>query len=208
MLRVGIEFRPYGNHEASAHGVERIQHPFRVRISAAVELMAAPLVVLPIPPVLHDVVHRNTFLPHFCQCPEYILLRSIALAALPVAHCPFRHYLGLSGDGAVAADYFVNAVSGNDIIVDLSQHLAPPVHPLLHVLRNRAKHPQSAVGYISVRLPFYSERYAFPRFKSCLEFPSVRVPCGAPYLWSHRLSVDKDPGIACIIYIEMVKSCF
>ena len=37
-----IEFRPYGNHDTSVHGVDAVDHAFGIREAVAVELMAAP----------------------------------------------------------------------------------------------------------------------------------------------------------------------
>ena len=59
MFCCSIELRPDGNHHPPVHGMNRIDHRFRIREMCLVELMASPCVFRPVAPVEHNVVYRN-----------------------------------------------------------------------------------------------------------------------------------------------------
>ena len=69
---VAVELRPYRNHVAAVHGVDAVEHCLRIGVTAGLKLMAAPLVVGPIVPVLHDVVNGDMTLAKLCQRVLYI----------------------------------------------------------------------------------------------------------------------------------------
>ena len=97
MLCIGVELGPYGDHEAAVHCVHVVQHLFRIRIAGLIECVTSPLVVFPVLPVLHYIVHRNVAAAYFGQGSHQVFLRAVAFTALPEAKRPFGHNLRLAG---------------------------------------------------------------------------------------------------------------
>ena len=59
VLRRNIEFRPYGNHHPTMHGMNRIDHCLRVRETFLIEFMTTPCIFRPMVPVKNDIIDRN-----------------------------------------------------------------------------------------------------------------------------------------------------
>ena len=123
MISVDVEFRPDADHETTVHGMHVIEHLLWIRVAVRVKLMAPPLVILPVLPVLDDVVHRDIPAPQFGKRADKIILRAVALAALPESESPLRHHLSLSGEGPVAGDHLIHVASGDVVVVQLRTHL-------------------------------------------------------------------------------------
>ena len=121
-----IELGPYGNHQTSVHGVDGVDHSFRVGETFGVELMASPRILLPVQPVDYDIVDRNLTFTEFFQGGENLLTRIVLLTALPVTHRPFRHNLGFTCQCTVAANHIVHIITINEIVVYLILHFTPP----------------------------------------------------------------------------------
>ena len=85
--------------------------------------MRTPLRVLPVTPILHDVVDRKLERPVLLEDIDDLVLRLIALAALPVAIGPFGHHLGLTGEVAIAGDHVVQVVAADEIVIDGVRHI-------------------------------------------------------------------------------------
>ena len=202
MLRIGVELGPYAYHEAAAHGVDGVHHLLGTGITVLVELMTAPLVVVPVLPVLDDVVDGDAALAELPQRADQLELVGIALAALPVAHGPFGHDLRLARQGAVAAYDLVDAVTLDEVIVDAVLHLAPPGHLVLEAFVDRAEHTQAAVAGAAVRLPFDTDGHAAALLQVDGELVAVGVPGGTPDLGDDKFAVDEDLGVAGIIQEE------
>ena len=88
--------------------------------------MTAPGIFLPVAPVKHNVVYRYVALAESAEGIEHFGGSLVALAALPVAHRPFGHNRRLAREFAVAANYSVHIVSGDEVPVHTVRHLAPP----------------------------------------------------------------------------------
>ena len=125
MFRIGVELGPHADHEPAVHRVHVVQHLLRVGETGLVELVTSPLVLLPVHPVLDDVVHRNAPAAHLGEGADEFILRGIALAALPEAQGPLRVQGGLAREGAVAADHFVIGFSRHEVEVHLRLELGP-----------------------------------------------------------------------------------
>ena len=90
MLGIDIELRPDANHETSMQAVYVVNHLLWVGVAGLVELMASPLVLFPIAPVLHNVVNRNLTVAELLKGADKFVLGLIALTALPESQCPLR----------------------------------------------------------------------------------------------------------------------
>ena len=202
MLGIGVELGPDAYHEPAAHGVDGVHHGLRAGVAVLVEFMAAPLVVVPVLPVLHDVVHGDAALAEFLQCGYEFELVGIALAALPVAHGPFGHDLGLASQGAVAADDLVDIVALDEIVVYAVLHLAPPGHLVLDGLFHGTEDAETAVAGTAVRLPFDPDGHFPPFLEIDCELVAVGVPCGTPDLGDDLFAVDEYLGVAGIVQEE------
>ena len=56
VVGVDVELRPDTNHEATMHLVDAVEHLLWVGVARGFELVAAPLVLRPVVPVLHNIV--------------------------------------------------------------------------------------------------------------------------------------------------------
>ena len=202
----GVEFRPYGNHETGSEGVYAVHHPLRVGIALRVEFVAAPGVVLPVLPVLDNVVKGYMAAAEALQHGKQLLLGSIALAGLPVAHHPLRHYRGLARETAVSADNSVGIPSAYEPVIDLVLHFAPPRHSALFFLGARAQTAQAAVGDIAVRYPFDMQTAALPLLQFGAELAAVWIPGRAPYFRYDFAAVQPYAHISGIVEQEAVLS--
>ena len=90
-----------------------------------VELVRAPLGLRPVEPVLHDVVERDPPRAEAVHHVEALLLRLVALAALPEAEGPARHHRRLAGEPPVAGDDAVEARAVDEVVVDAVADLGP-----------------------------------------------------------------------------------
>ena len=82
--------------------MDRVEHELRVGEAGCIELMAAPLVLGPIVPVLHYVVDGYLSLAELSECAEHFILCLVALSALPEAEHPLGIDGSLACQGAVA----------------------------------------------------------------------------------------------------------
>ena len=206
MIRVDIEFRPNTDHETPVQGVHVIEHFLRVRVTRLVKLVASPLVILPVLPVLDDVVHGNIPAPELGQRAHKIFLSAVTLAALPESKRPFRHHLSLSGEGSVAGDHLVHIVSGDIIIVQFRTHLRPERETALLGLGPWLSHSQSDVRDIPIRPPADFDRSLLALLKADSEFVGVRIPCRSPTLGDNLFAVYRDALEASVIKNEMIVS--
>ena len=203
MFCCSIELRPDGNHHPPVHGMNRIDHRFRIREMCLVELMASPCVFRPVAPVEHNVVYRNFPVTETFQRTQHFILRLVTLPALPIAHRPFRHDGRLACQGTVTADYIIHIITGDKIIVQLRSHFTPPRLVALLFRVNRTEHTQPGIRNRSVRIPFHLQRHTLSGLQIHGELIAVRIPCRAPALRNHQFVVDIHFGIACIIEDEL-----
>ena len=190
MVCIGVELGPDGNHESAAQGVHAVQHGFGVGIALRVKLMATPLIVLPVLPVLDDIVHRNVAAAHFGQSSHQVLLGGITLPALPEAQHPFGHHGRLAGELAVILDNTVVIVSGHKVIVGHRLELAPESEAVLLFGRLQGRYAQADVRYVPIRIPVdvQGRRNAFLQVDG--ELVAVGVPRRAPAAAHHFLRAD------------------
>ena len=186
--------------------MDGIHHLLRLREAGAVEFVAAPRILLPVEPVDYYVVNRNPALAVLVQHAQDLFLGVVFLAALPVAHRPFRHDRGLAGEFAVASRNPVAVFCCDEVVINLLLHLTPPAHRCLFFLSFRKMHLQGAVGYASVRHPVDLDWHFLAPFKLHAELVGVRVPRCPPTLRNHFLAVDFHALVACIIEAELIDS--
>ena len=102
VVGIAIEFRPYADHEPSMHGVNGVEHSLRIGETGGLELMAAPLILGPVIPVLYDIVDGDMALTELTQCLLYLSGSLITLTTLPEAQHPLRIERGLTRQCAIA----------------------------------------------------------------------------------------------------------
>jgi len=105
--------------------VKLVDHSFGIREAALVELMASPLVLFPVKPVEDDIVEGDPAFAELLDHRQNLLLRGVALPALPQSQTPFGHEGRPAGEDAVAADHLIEVLAMDEIIVDLIAHLRP-----------------------------------------------------------------------------------
>ena len=202
MFRSPIELRPNGNHHLSIHGMNGIYHPFRIRETSFVKLMATPGIFRPVAPVEHNIINRNLTFAEFPQNIQYFFLRLITFTALPVSHRPLRHDLRFPGQGAVSTDNLVHILTINKIIIDLILHFSPPRLFVLFFNRYRRQCTQTTIGYISVRSPFNFQWNAFTSLQIYGKLITIRVPSRTPTFGNHQFTVNIYLHVSCIIKDE------
>src|SRR3546814_9898050 len=69
----GIEFGPDRNHHVAVQSVDLIDHRLGVGEAGLVEIVAAPRILGPVEPVLHDIIDRDAALPVFAHHVEQLL---------------------------------------------------------------------------------------------------------------------------------------
>ena len=211
MIRIRIEFRPDTDHEPPVHRMHVIHHLLRIRIAGRLEFVAAPLVILPILPVLDDIVHRNVPLPEFRQGANQFILSRIPLPALPEAHDPLRHDRCLSGQRPIAMDHLVIVLAGNEIEIRLRLELRPESGLLLLLGRPVIRHAQAQIRSTAVRVPFNPDRGTFPGLQMFDELIAVRIPGRTPPAGHHFFSADfglLEPGIILDKMVVTLMWCF
>ena len=210
-----IVFRPARNHYLGVHGMDVVYHLLRRREARGVERECAPLVGRPVVPVHHYVVDGQLALTEAFQRTDNLVLRLVALAALPVAQQPLGHNLRLARQLTVALDDFVGVATGYDIIVKLLRHLAPPRLFRLLITRDGGIGAQAAVCLAAIRNPFETESVAATLLHVDRKLARIGIPGGAPdglrvtatarnILGIDALAVDEDALIAGIIMAEMI----
>ena len=204
MVRVGIEFRPDADHEATVHRVYVIEHLLGVGITCLVEFVASPLVVFPVLPVLDDVVDRDVATAQLSQRFHQLLLRGIALAALPETQHPLGHDGGLAGQRAVAVDHVVVAGARDEIEVRLRFEFTPEADARFLVGILQRGHAQADVRHAAIRLPLDADRGLHALLQVYGELVAVRVPGRPPAARHDFLRAHDRPLEACIILDEMV----
>ena len=120
-----VELRPYTNHEASVHSVNRVEHSLWVGITACFKVVSTPIGQIPVVPVLHDIVDRNVATTELCEVILDVLTALIAFAALPEAEHPFRIERCFSCQSAIAADDIIEILTCNEVVIHIARHLAP-----------------------------------------------------------------------------------
>src|SRR6185312_5260738 len=69
----GIELRPDRDHHVAVERVDGVDHALRIGEALGVETLAAPLILRPVEPVLHDVVDRQLALAVFGEHPRELV---------------------------------------------------------------------------------------------------------------------------------------
>ena len=207
MVCVCVELGPHGNHEAAVQGMDVVQHLLRSRVAGGVKGVTPPLVVFPVLPVLDNIVHRNVPLTQLPQRFYQVLLRSVALAALPEAQHPFGHYGRLAGELAVVLDDIVIIFSGHEVAVQLGLAFAPEGE-LIGLDSAKRLHPEADIGHIPVRLPRHLDGRGYAGFQVDGVFVAVGVPGRTPAAAHHFLSADAGALEARIVLDEVIVARF
>ena len=187
MFRVGVELGPDGNHETAMEGVDAVQHAFRVRIALRIEGVTPPLVVFPILPVLHDVVHRDVAAAEFRKGTQQVLLCAVTLPALPEAQNPLGHDRRLSGQLPVALDDPVIVIGCDEIVIGQRLTFTPESEAGFRLGGLQGRYAKADVGDVAVRFPVDGKGHGLPRFQVDGELVTVGVPGRTPAAAHHFL---------------------
>ena len=125
VVGIAIELRPYADHEPSMHGVNGVEHRLRIGETGSFELMAAPLILGPVIPILYDIIDGDMTLTELTQCLLDLSGSLIALTALPEAQHPLRIERGLTRQRTIAGDDLIEVLTSNEVIVHILGHLTP-----------------------------------------------------------------------------------
>ena len=166
--------------------------------------MAAPRVQRPVVPVLHDVVDGDVSLAELAERLHNLILRLIALAALPEAQCPLRIERGTARQRAVARDDVVQRLAGNEVVVHVACHLAPDGQALAVVAGAGLSHTKPTIRLTAVGLPLYAQVGSLSRAQGSFKLIGIRVPGRAPTFAHYFLAVDVDLDVTGIVENELV----
>ena len=181
-----------------------VQHPLWVREAFLLKVMASPLILLPVVPVLHNVVNRDMTLPELCQGARQFVGSLVAFTALPEAHHPLRIDGCLACQSAVTTDDLIHVLACNEVIIHVAAHLTPDAQLPLFLCCTRLSHTQTAITHAAIGLPLDAHRILLASLQGHSKLVRIGVPCCAPTLSHHFLAVDIDFNIACVIEDELV----
>ena len=202
-VRRRVELGPDRDHEARVHAVHFVDHALWVREAPGIEAMAAPVVLSPVEPVLHDVVERDAEAAILADDAHQLVLRVVALPALPEAIGPFGHHRRLAGERPVAGDDAIHRVRGDDIIVDRAARLGR--HPQRIAVGRRKRVVVEERDIAGVRLPFDPDVDGLARGHRQIEVMIPGVPVLPPAV-ENQLPVRVELEIARCVELELVKA--
>ena len=141
-------------------------------------------------PDLDDVVNRNLPPAELRERAHELVLRGIALAALPEAEGPLRVQGGLARKGAVTTDDFVIVVARHEVEVQFGLEFRPEAQALLLLHALGHGDLQAEVGNTAVGLPEHLDGLALAGLEMDLVAEAVRVPGRTPAAGHHFFSTD------------------
>src|SRR6185503_9470077 len=97
----------------------------RIGEAGGVELVRAPAILLPVEPVLDDVVERDAAGAEAVDGIQALLRGLVALPALPEPQRPARDHRRRPGDTPVAGDDLVQIRAVDEVVVDAVADLGP-----------------------------------------------------------------------------------
>ena len=200
----GIVFGPMGDEDAGMVVMDKVDHPLGIGEALLVELETAPLVLLPIEPVLHDIVDRNLPFTELGERGLHLFLTVVFLTALPETKGPLGHHLCPSREKTVALDNLIIIISGDEVVVHLLVHLSPDRDTVLFLFALRLGYTQSAISHTTVGLPLDAQRRALALLQVYLKLIGIGIPSRAPALRHHQTSAHIHLDIAGIIEDETV----
>ena len=102
-----------------------VEHRLRVRIARCLKLMTAPLILGPVVPVLHNIVNGDMTLAELSQGTLNLTRGLVALTTLPEAKHPLRIERSLTCQRTIAADYLIEVLTSDEVIIHVLRHLTP-----------------------------------------------------------------------------------
>ncbi len=201
-----VELGPYGDHEPAVHAVYTVEHCLWVGIAGSFEVVTTPRVDGPVVPVLYDVVHWDMEVAELLEVALDVLAALITLTALPETEHPLGIDGSLAGEGAVTADHLVGVLTGDEVVVHVGRHLAPDAQLVLLSLRAWSGNTQTAVGHVTIGLPFDADGGLHTLADGSLKLIGVGVPCRTPTLGYHELAVDVNLHVAGIVEDKLVET--
>ena len=133
-----------------------------------------------------------------------LILRLVALAALPETQSPLRVERGTARQRAVARDDIVQRLAGNEVVVHVACHLAPDGQTLAVVAGAGLSHAQSAVRLTAIGLPLYAQVGTLSRAQGCFKLIGIGIPGRAPTFAHYFLAVDVNLDVTGIVENELV----
>ena len=105
--------------------MDAVDHGLWVGVAGGIKLMTAPLVFLPVEPVLYDIVNWDMSAAELCQRLFYLAGGLIALTTLPESQCPLGIERGTTGQCTITRNHLIHILAGNEIVVHVLCHLTP-----------------------------------------------------------------------------------
>ena len=190
IIGVAIELRPYADHESSMHLVNIVQHLLGIRIARSLKLMASPLVLGPVVPVLHDIIDRNMALAELSEGALDFILSLIALTTLPEAQHPLGIKRRLTRECTIARDNLIEILTSDEVVVHILSHLAPHAQLLALSLVAWLRNSQSAISLTTIGAPLYAQLHLLTLLQFGRELIGIGVPSCTPTLRHHLFTID------------------
>ena len=200
---VRIEFRPDRDHDAAVESVDAIHHARGIGEAGGIEGMAAPLVLGPVEPILHDRVDRDILAAVLLEHVDELRLRLVALARLPEPVGPARHHRRLAGEAAVARDERVHVGAGDDVIVDRLAGIGREADRMAVFRWQRIGVLERDVTLVGLPLDAQLDRLALDKIQLEVVVPGVPV---LPPAAEHFLVVGEDLCVARRVEAELVRA--
>ena len=201
----GIKLGPDRNHDAAVELVYFIHHGGGVGKALGIEAVAAPAILGPIEPVLHDIIDWNALVAIALHHVEQFSLRIVALARLPETVNPARHHRCLACQAAVSGDAFVHCRCLHHVIVDRLARLAGEAHRIAIHRWQRIGMFECDVALVGLPLDPQLDRLARGKIEFEIVVPWIPV---LPPAVEHQLVSRENLHIGRRIEPELVRPRF
>jgi hypothetical protein len=178
-------------------GVHPGDHGARVGIARRIEPVRAPGVILPVTPVLHDVVERNPEPAVRLDHAQELALALVVITALPEPVGPARQQRRPAGDMAIAANHPAEARPANEVVVDGTAGLGVEREPIARGPRPRRPMQEGEIPAFAI--PHQPNRQRLARAHPHAEIAVPGIPVLPPGI--DQLA-PADPELLAVAAIE------
>ena len=187
------------------HGMYTVEHSLWIGIARSLKLMAAPLVLRPVVPVLYDIINRNMTLAELSQCFLYLTRSLVALTTLPEAQHPFRIEGCLTCQCTITRNHLVEVLTGNKVVVHITSHLTPDAQLTTLFLTTRLCHTKTTIGLAAIRFPLDTQLSLLAFCQLGGKLIGIGVPGCTPTLRNNLLAVDIHLHVTRIVKNKLIE---
>ena len=187
------------------HGMYTVEHSLWIGIARSLKLMAAPLVLRPVVPVLYDIINRNMTLAELSQCFLYLTRSLVALTTLPEAQHPLRIEGCLTCQCTITRNHVVEVLTGNEVVVHITSHLTPDAQLTTLFLTTRLCHTKTTIGLAAIRFPLDTQLSLLAFCQLGGKLIGIGVPGCTPTFRNDLLAVDIHLHVTRIVKNKLIE---